>query len=129
MDNKYFKDLRLRLGKTQDELAILLGTSLKTIRSYEQGWRNIPVHAERQLYLLVSKKRNIENKLEPCWVLKKCPPDRKERCPAWEFGAGNLCWFISGTMCKGCTQSTWIEKMEICKPCDVFKAHIGIGDS
>ena len=72
MNNKEFKQLRLKLEKTQSELALLLGTSLKTIRSYEQGWRNIPTHAERQLYLLILKKSALKNKQKPCWIIKNC---------------------------------------------------------
>jgi hypothetical protein len=37
-------------------MAQLLGTSIKAIHSYEQGWRTIPVHVERQLYFLLTRK-------------------------------------------------------------------------
>jgi hypothetical protein len=36
------------LGKTQKQMARLLGISIRTIQSYEQGLRKIPVHTERQ---------------------------------------------------------------------------------
>ena len=122
MDNNEFKKLRLKLNKTQSELALLLGTSLKAVHSYEQGWRNIPTHAERQLYLLVSRKRAMEIKSKPCWTLKKCPPGRKKLCPAWEFRAGNLCWFINGTICEGIAHRVWKEKMKLCKRCEVWSS-------
>ena len=125
MDGKEFKQLRLRLNKTQNELALLLGTSLKAIRSYEQGWRNIPIHAERQLYLLVSKKANIDNKQKPCWVIRNCPADRKKKCPAWEFRSGTLCWFINGTICEGEAHGNWQEKIAVCKSCEVWNSHLG----
>ena len=125
MNNKEFKQLRLRLGKTQNELALLLGTSLKTVRSYEQGWRNVPTHAERQIYLLISKKNALSNKQKPCWVIKKCPSDLKKQCPAWEFKAGNLCWFINGTICEGTVQKGWKQKMKVCKICDVWNDYMG----
>lgn len=124
MDKKEFKELRLRLNKTQNELALLLGTSLKAIRSYEQGWRNIPVHAERQLYLLISRKRDLGDKQKPCWIIKKCPSNLKKQCPAWEFSAGNICWFINGTICEGTVHSNWKKKMEVCKSCTVWDAHM-----
>ena len=124
MDKKKFKQLRTEMDKTQHELALLLGTSLKTIRSYEQGWRNIPIHAERQLYFLIARKRNKEKKRKACWIIKKCPADRKKQCPAWEFKAGNLCWFINGTICEGIVHTNWEQKMEVCKHCEVWNIHL-----
>ena len=120
MESKEFKELRLKLEKTQNELALLLGTSLKAIRSYEQGWRNIPTHAERQIYLLTSRKNAIKNKQKPCWTIRNCPSDLKKQCPAWEFKAGNLCWFINGTICDGEIHRSWSDKMKVCRNCDVF---------
>jgi hypothetical protein len=120
VDCKEFKRLRIKLNKTQNELAILLGTSLKAIRSYEQGWRNIPTHAERQLYLLISRKNAANKNQSPCWVLKKCPLKRKRQCPAWEFQAGTLCWFINGTVCEGVIHRNWKQKIKICQSCEVW---------
>ena len=125
MDSKKFKKLRIDLNKTQSELALLLGASLKAIRSYEQGWRNIPTHAERQLYFLVSRKNIAEKKQKACWMIKKCSSARKKQCPAWEFRAGDLCWFINGTICEGEVQNNWKEKMVLCRSCDVWESIIG----
>ncbi len=44
MEKKELAKIRNYLGKTQKQMAQLLGTSLKAIKSYEQGWRNIPVY-------------------------------------------------------------------------------------
>ena len=57
MDRETFVSLRAKLGKTQKSLAELLGVSLKAVQSYEQGWRSIPIHVERQLFFLVVKVR------------------------------------------------------------------------
>jgi len=38
--------------KKQNQMTQLLGTYLKTIQSFEQVWRNIPVHIERQILFL-----------------------------------------------------------------------------
>jgi len=43
-----FAGIRGYLGKTQKELAQTPRNSLKAIQSFEQGWRRIPVHVERQ---------------------------------------------------------------------------------
>jgi hypothetical protein len=47
------------------------------------------------------------------------------QCPAWEFQAGKLCWFINGTICEGEVQQNWQEKMKICRECEVLKSLLG----
>ncbi len=105
-------------------MAQLLGTSLKAIHSYEQGWRTVPTHVERQLFFLLSRMRTIENKIKSCWTIKNCPPNQKKQCPAWEFRAGKFCWFINGTICNGIAQKTWKDKMKMCRKCEVLTAII-----
>ena len=119
LDSEEFIKIRKRLEKTQKELAELLGSSLKAVSSYEQGWRTIPGHVERQLLYLFSKKVQLKDK--NCWDLTKCPEDVKENCPAWEFNSGNLCWFINGTICDHHPQKTWNDKISICRRCRVLK--------
>ena len=46
MNKNEFKKYRKRLQKTQKQIAELLGTSLKAVHSYEQGWRSVPVHVD-----------------------------------------------------------------------------------
>ena len=120
MDSKEFKQFRNKLEKTQKQIAILLGVSLKAVHSYEQGWRQIPPHVERQMFFLVYQKSTGKSAQKPCWVIKKCPPEKKKRCPAWEFRAGKLCWFITGTLCESEARQDWAEKMKICRSCEVF---------
>ena len=122
MNKKEFKFYRKKLNKTQKQIAILLGVSLKAIHSYEQGWRSIPAHVERQLFFLVSRTKENRNKRKPCWVVKNCPPEQKNNCPAWEFASGDLCWLINGTMCEGIALGDWKEKMKVCRSCEVFKS-------
>ena len=101
-------------------MAELLGTSLKAIHSYEQGWRTVPVHVERQVYFLMSRLAKKRKATKACWVIKKCSQEQKRSCPAWEFSSGDLCWFINGTVCEGTVQKDWKEKMKICRSCEVF---------
>ncbi len=122
MDKKEFAHIRKILGKTQKELAELLGISIKTLHSYEQGWRRIPAHAERQIIFLLSKISEISGGLSTCWIIKKCPAKRKNVCPAWEFQAGKLCWFINGTICECNARHDWHKKMEVCRKCPVLKS-------
>ena len=121
MDSTEFKKFRKKLKKTQAQMAQLLGVSLKAVHSYEQGWRKVPAAVERQMYFLTVKQNTKMSKNKSCWQIKKCSPEKKTKCPAWEFGAGELCWFINGTICEGTVQKDWKEKMKICRPCEVFE--------
>lgn len=118
MKAKEFARCRKVLGKTQKQISHLLGTSIKAIHSYEQGWRTVPGHAERQMLFLLAKKMGLRQK---CWKVKSCPPDRRKLCPAFEFNAGELCWFINGTICDCREQNNWQDKITICRQCAVFK--------
>jgi MOSC domain-containing protein YiiM len=120
VDSREFTHLRKALNKTQKEVATLLGTSLKAVHSYEQGWRAIPAHVERQILFLYLRRRNAPQKANVCWKIKRCPAEHRSQCPAWEFRAGTLCWFISGTICEGSVQSHWREKIAMCRDCEVL---------
>jgi hypothetical protein len=120
VESQEFISNRKKLDKTQTQMAKLLGTSLKAIHSYEQGWRNIPSHIERQLLFLVAQKRGSTGNRKACWTIMGCSPEVKKNCPAWEFKSGKLCWFINGTICKGTDQEDWQEKMKICRSCEVL---------
>ncbi len=120
MTSKEFVSIRKELEKTQKEMAELLGASIKSVHSYEQGWRRIPGHVERQVFFLLANKSQAANRIKPCWDIKKCPTGRKEACPAWEFNAGNFCWFINGTICECRARKTWREKIALCRNCKVL---------
>ncbi|MCL2340547.1 MAG: helix-turn-helix domain-containing protein [Proteobacteria bacterium] len=119
MNRDTFVQIRARLGKTQKVLAELLGVSLKAVQSYEQGWRAIPLHIERQLYLLaVNQRINGQAKRRDCWAIKQC--NLKKECPAWEFQAGHLCWFLNGTRCECAGAKDWKAKVAVCRNCEVL---------
>ena len=122
MDKLEFSKLRKHLAKTQLQMSQLLGVSLKAIQSFEQGWRNVPVHIERQMLFLVAMKEDHNKKKTPCWVMKNCSRETARTCPAWEFNSGHLCWFINGTYCEGEVQQNWHDKMKLCRHCKVFKS-------
>ena len=124
MDHKEFHSLRKELRKTQKQMAQLLGTSLKAVQSFEQGWRKVPTHVERQILFLQVLKRGIGKEIQPCWDIRGCPTQTRDSCPAWEFNAGRLCWFINGTMCQGKVQESWPQKMKICRKCEVFTGYM-----
>ncbi len=121
MTSEEFSLARKKLGKTQKSLAELLGVSLKAVQSYEQGWRTVPLHVERQVYfLLVNKRKNKPARRKDCWNLKKCAC--KKTCPAWEFQAGHLCWFLNGTQCECTVNKNLKNKIEICRKCDILSS-------
>ena len=126
MNSNEFKQLRHKLKKTQKQMAQLLGTSLKAVHSYEQGWRPVPAYVERQMFFLISALDGNYKSRKSCWVVKNCPMERRKKCPAWEFKTGNLCWFINGTICEGGVQRDWKEKMKICRSCEVFRSMVDI---
>jgi DNA-binding XRE family transcriptional regulator len=59
VEKEEFVEARTKLDKTQKDMAHLLGVSVKAIYSYEQGWRAIPTHIERQIFFLLSRKRGV----------------------------------------------------------------------
>ena len=123
MESNEFSQIRKGLGKTQKKLSSLLGVSLKAVHSYEQGWRKIPAHVQRDLYFFLFSQRNKNrsiHSLQPCWEQTGCKD--KEHCPAWEFKSGAMCWYINGTMCAGKRPSTYEEKLLTCKSCNIFKS-------
>ncbi len=124
MDKIEFSSLRKKLNKTQRQMAQLLGVSLKAIHSYEQGWRSIPTHVERQMLFLVSQKNKKTKGRPPCWNVKRCSAEKRSHCPAWEFQAGDYCWLINGTICEGLPQNTWEEKMRVCRRCKVLSSQL-----
>ena len=121
MDTQEFTAIRHRLGKNQNQLAILLRLSPKTVQSVEQGWRNITTRIEREMLLLLSLKLKIEKQYTNCWEIKKCPTEWRECCSAWEFQADHLCWYLNGTYCNGEYQADWRSKMQLCRSCQVFQ--------
>ncbi len=121
MDKEEITRIRQHLGKTQKQMAQLLGVSLRAVKSFEQGWRNIPVHAERQILFLLAMNKNDSRKGKSCWTTRKCSQEIKGKCPAFEYNLGHLCWFINGTICHGDAQEDWHKKMDMCRKCDVFK--------
>ena len=121
-----FTAIRRHLEKTQNQMAQILGVSPKAIQSFEQGWRNIPVHIERQVLLILALKGRASKKSKPCWLTRRCPAEDRQNCPAWQFDAGNFCWFINGTICEGTTQASWKDKMKICRDCEVYRSMLDL---
>ena len=100
MQKEEFFKIRKKLGKTQKEMAALLAISIKTVESYEQGLRNIPVNVRRIVYFILFK-LNMDKftEKELCWDKKKCPSHIRENCVSWLAKEGFFCWFLTGKSC------------------------------
>lgn len=122
MTGEEFTNLRKRFDKTQKQMAQLLGVSIKAVHSYEQGWRLVPDHVEKQMLLLAVSANGRRGRRKDCWVINRCPAGIRRQCPAWEFDRGSLCWLINGTICNGTVHKTWKEKILVCRTCPVLKA-------
>jgi hypothetical protein len=109
------------MKKTQQQMAQLLGVSLKAVQGYEQGWRNIPPSIERQVLFLIYQRRAPAGDQKPCWAEKNCPHQKRALCPAYELNLGRLCWFVNGTLCDGKPQKSWEKKLEKCRQCEIFE--------
>ena len=119
MNSSEFSNIRQYLNKSQAQMARLLGISPRAVQSFEQGWRKVSASTERQmLFLLSMKAPPIE--IKHCWQIKKCGSKTRRNCPAWEFRAGHICWFVNGTVCEGRVQQNWNKKIQLCRQCEVF---------
>jgi len=119
MDKAGFARARALLGKSQRELARLLGISPKAVESYEQGWRKVPSNVERMLYFLLFKLNEKSFAHEnPCWSTKSCSDASRKECLAYVTGEGHFCWFFTGGLCASAKASGIGERH--CYTCEVF---------
>jgi transcriptional regulator with XRE-family HTH domain len=128
MDGSAFARLRQALGRSQRELAELLGVSSKAVESYEQGWRNVPAHVERVLYFLLFK-LYADDEGEPCWVTQDCPDQTRSRCVAFIAKEGGYCWFFTGRLCARAELASGGSKGKAgrlggCYSCPVFSRRL-----
>jgi PAS domain S-box-containing protein len=57
-----------------------------------------------------------------CWEIFQC---NKKECPAYK--SRNLrCWLFSGTHCRDSIQGKFIDKIEMCLDCEVFRKNMDI---
>jgi signal transduction histidine kinase len=55
-----------------------------------------------------------------CWEMLECT---EQKCPAYK-SKDIMCWLLSGTHCRDEIQGKFLEKMELCLGCKVFKANM-----
>lgn len=122
MNRTEFSQIRCVLGRTQDQLARLLCVSPKAIQSFEQGWRHVPTHIEREMLLLLALKNPADRAVQSCWEISNCPQEWKDNCIVWELQVKHFCWFLNGTFCQGKIHKTWPEKIQLCRECEVYQS-------
>jgi DNA-binding XRE family transcriptional regulator len=123
------RTIREELGLTQSAFATLLGYSIRTVQSCEQGWRHPSPALEKTALMLYFAREQGQNfgKLA-CWDVIKCPPQNRDECIAFRTGQGHLCWFLTGNL--SCAQKPlhdWGEKKRICFRCSFFRTLLGQG--
>jgi len=122
MDKEEFSRIRRLLGKTQNHMAQILCVSPKAIQSFEQGWRNIPAHIQREMLLLWALKESSGDRVPACWEIQACPDEWKKKCMVWELKIESLCWYFNGTFCQGQIHKSWDEKIQKCRECKVYQS-------
>lgn len=115
------KQLRRILGKTQREMAELLGISIRAVQSYEQGWRAMPPALQKLVsFLLYQHWRKDNPSPRPCWEINRCPTERQCRCASRQFCNGECCWITTGNRHRGEEMKGWEEKFAKCRTCPVL---------
>ena len=114
--------VRDQLGKSQSQMARLLGVSTRAVQSYEQGWRKTPsLVAQRAALVLYLSRRNELGEMPPCWEVRGCPPEEQEQCPTHEMGAGDLCWMLPSSRCKSSGAAAPDKQLVECEACPVMQ--------
>ena len=57
-----------------------------------------------------------------CWEFFQC---QKFTCPVYQDKEAR-CWLVAGTQCHDEIQGNFLVKIEICLPCEIFKANMGV---
>jgi len=115
------RQLRKALGLTQEGMAERIGTTVRAIQSYEQGWRPTPTMVRKLAFaLLAAKSQKGEGRPKPCWEVRGCAPEAQARCPAYGVDAGSLCWMLTGNCVNLQAMPSWDSKMVCCMECPVL---------
>jgi DNA-binding XRE family transcriptional regulator len=120
------KAMRTELGLSQSELADLLGVSIRTIQSCEQGWRQPSPALERAgLLALLAHRWGAGFGAQACWEVKQCSAESRQNCLPYVSRQGHLCWFLTGNACEGKRFRSWKDKKSVCVECAFFQHLLG----
>ena len=114
--------IRGELGLSQTEFAALVDVSVRTIQACEQGWRRPSSPLQKSALLLLLTYRNgAEFGTRACWEATECEPALRDACIVHNARQGHLCWFLTGTVCRGYRLSSWMDKLSMCRDCPFFQ--------
>ncbi len=117
--------IRHELGKSQSEMAQMLGVSTRAVQSYEQGWREPPPGVRRlALFLLYLSRRQDDRRPVPCWEVAGCAAEARGRCPAHELCDGEHCWLVTGNLYRSAELPSWRAKAACCAQCPVMRERL-----
>jgi PAS domain S-box-containing protein len=71
----------------------------------------------------MSEYLNSNSKNVKCWELLQC---NDASCPVYILKEDLRCWLISGTHCRNEIQGKFLEKMEMCLDCIVFRKNMDV---
>lgn len=66
----------------------------------------------------------IDRRKKNCWETFKC---KRRDCPAFKH-RDVTCWLEGSEYCHESIEGTWLEKMEACLPCPVFRQNFELSD-
>jgi DNA-binding XRE family transcriptional regulator len=125
-DGVNLRAIREELQLSQAKLARMLGVSVRTVQSCEQGWRHPGAAVEKSaLLLLVAHRKGGTIPGLRCWEVMNCSSDKRRKCLAFRSGQGHLCWYLSGLLCPGPDSTAWEKKRSLCLNCELFKLMLG----
>jgi DNA-binding XRE family transcriptional regulator len=121
------RTIREELGLSQSAFAALLGYSIRTVQSCEQGWRHpSPALEKTALMLCIARRQGHDFGKLACWDVMKCAPQNRDKCIVSLTGQGHLCWFLTGNLsCAMKPLHDWEEKKHICFRCPFFRTLLG----
>lgn len=116
------RSVRKALGVSQSQAATLLGVSTGAVQSYEQGLRSVPAYVQRTTALLLYLKWKKRHGRRPvCWKTNRCSLDVRSKCPTYLYKAGDYCWMLTGTLCRGENKQSPLAKLTQCQQCPVMR--------
>ncbi len=124
-----FADLRAirsLMGKSQSQMARLMGISTRAVQSYEQGWRGAPPAVQKHaMLLLYLHRRRSGIPARPCWEVCECGEDVRRDCPAYLLQEGHLCWLATGNRLPGMKgRASWPAKAHQCEKCPAMRERL-----
>lgn len=67
--------------------------------------------------------KKTDRKIKKCWEVLQC---NEKECPVYIQKEDLRCWLISGTHCRNEIQGKFLEKMEMCLRCEVFRTNMDV---